>query len=99
MNNDGTATRRRPYKMYFDTLPSVVGGTTAANALFYNSRSLTEVYFNSLSAITNTYLFSGCAELTAIHFSADNETTIKATSGYSTLWGRGAGAATVYFDL
>lgn len=28
-----------------------------------------------------------------------NQATIEATSGYPTLWGIGAGKATVYFDL
>jgi len=57
------------------------------------------MYFNSLSSITNNYMFTNNPELTALHFGAANETAIKATTGYATLWGRGAGAATVYFDL
>lgn len=60
---------------------------------------MTEIYFNSLSSITNNYMFYNTPELTAIHFGSANEAAIKATTGWSTLWGRGAGAATVYFDL
>lgn len=74
-------------------------GTTAANAMFYNSRGLTDVYLHSISAITGTAMFNGCSELTAIHFAAEHEDSIKASNGYATLWGRGAGAATVYFSL
>ena len=45
------------------------------------------------------YIFADCSALTEIHFGAKNKEAIEATTGYSTLWGRGAGNATVYFDL
>lgn len=94
-----TVSRRRKYKMYFDAVTNITAGTTANYATFGNGYGLTEMYFNSLSSITNNYMFTNNPELTALHFGAANETAIKATTGYATLWGRGAGAATVYFDL
>lgn len=102
MNNQATAANRRTYAIHIgenadDITPNV--GTTAANALFYNSRGLTDVYLHNFASITGTAMFNGCSELTAIHFAADHEDAIKASNGYATLWGRGAGAATVYFDL
>jgi hypothetical protein len=51
-----------------------------------------------VTTITTSYLFNTCNELTGIHFGVANEAAIKATTGYSTLWGRGAGAATVFFE-
>lgn len=79
---------------------SMTGATTVANALFggYNF-GLTDVYFKNLSSITNRLLFDACPQLTALHFGQENEDAIKATAGYSTLWGRGAGNANVFFDL
>jgi len=102
MNVQGTASYRRKYTLHIGAeapARSVSVGTTAANAMFYNSRGLTDVYLHSISAITGTAMFNNCYELTAIHFAADYEDSIKASNGWSTLWGRGAGAATVYFDL
>lgn len=102
MNNQGTAAYRRKYALHIGAeapARSVSVGTTAANAMFYNSRGMTEVYLHSISAITGTAMFNGCSELTAIHFAADYENDLTASSGYATLWGRGVGAATVYFDL
>lgn len=49
------------------------------------------------SAVRN--MFSGCAKLTEIHFGAANKEAVEAMPGYNTLWGLGAGKATVYFDL
>lgn len=102
MNNQGTASYRRKYAVHIGAeapAKSVNVGTTAANAMFYNSRGLTNVYLHSISAITGTAMFNNCYELTGIHFKGDYEADIKASNGWSTLWGRGAGAATVYFDL
>ena len=102
MNNQATAANRRTYAIHIGAEAddiSVNVGTTAANALFYNSRGLTDVYLHNFASITGTTMLNGCSELTAIHFASDHETAIKASNGYATLWGRGAGAATVYFDL
>lgn len=102
MSNQSNAALRRTYAIHIgaeaDDISANVG-TTAANALFYNSRGLTDVYLHNFASITGTTMFNGCSELTAIHFASDHETAIKASNGYATLWGRGAGAATVYFDL
>lgn len=102
MNSQGTAAYRRKYAVHIGAeapARSVNVGTTAANAMFYNSRGLTDVYLHSISAITGTAMFNNCYELTAIHFAAAYEADIKASNGYATLWGRGAGAARVFWDL
>lgn len=102
MNDQTNAIYIRRYAVHIgaeaeDISPNV--GTTAANAMFYNSRGLTDVYLHNFASITGTAMFNNCNELTAIHFAAAHEDEIKATTGFATLWGRGAGAATVYFSL
>lgn len=56
-------------------------------------------YTGTVSVVAHKNIFAGCSALTEIHFGAANQAAIEATEGYSTLWGRGAGNATVYFDL
>ena len=56
-------------------------------------------YTGTVSVIAHKNIFSGCSKLTELHFGAANQAAIEATEGYPTLWGRGAGNATVYFDL
>lgn len=85
--------------MHFDKLSSLTGGTTAARSTFNGCAGLAKIYFNSLQSITNDYLFNGCTSLTEIHFASAYQSNIESSTGYATLWGRGAGAATVYFDL
>lgn len=75
------------------------GTSNNTNTGFSGNRGMTDIYLSSVYGITNNYGFVGCNELTGIHFAAANETAIKASTGYSTLWGRGAGAATVTFEL
>lgn len=77
---------------------------------FANNKTIRKIYFPKLTVIDKSptypsglnahkYIFSGCNSLTEIHFGAANQAAIEATEGYPTLWGRGAGNATVYFDL
>lgn len=90
------------------------GGNVGNNGTFSNNGTIQKMYFPKLykidysPAYTGTsssiisarkWIFYNCSALTEIHFAAANETAIKATAGWSTLWGRGAGNATVYFDL
>lgn len=87
------------------------GGTTASYGTFYGNNTIQKMYFPKLATITygsgasstnrKAYLniFNGCSSLTELHFGAANQSAIEANPGYSTLWGRGAGNATVYFDL
>ena len=87
------------------------GGTTASYGTFASNTTIQKFYFPKLNTITYgtgasttnqnacKNIFNGCTALTEIHFGAANQTAIEATAGYSTLWGRGAGNATVYFDL
>lgn len=56
-------------------------------------------YFPKLETIGESRLFSVPSVPVELHFGAANEEAIKATEGYPTLWGMGAGKATVYFDL
>lgn len=86
-------------------------GFSPSCGTFYGNDRIQKMYFPKLSVIdkspafsssTSTaqnYIFDGCSSLTEIHFGAANQAAIEATSGYPTLWGRGAGNATVYFDL
>ena len=86
---------------------SIVGAGT-----FYGNDRIQKMYFPKLSVIDKSpahssvatsdaqnNIFDSCDSLTEIHFGAANQAAIEATSGYPTLWGRGAGNATVYFDL
>lgn len=86
-------------------------GNTTAYGTFANNDGIQKLYFPKLDTITYgegasstdqvacKYVFYGCSALTEIHFGAANQAAIQASPGYSTLWGRGAGRATVYFDL
>lgn len=88
------------------------GSSYASYGTFYNNRFIEKLYFPKLTIIdknpnftgsgemkAHTYIFSNCSKLIEIHFGAANQAAIEATEGYATLWGRGAGNATVYFDL
>lgn len=59
---------------------------------------MTDIYLDSVSVITNNYGFVTCPQLSAIHFGAANETAIRATTGFATAWGRGAGNVQILFD-
>lgn len=85
-------------------------GTATSYGTFYSNSSIQKMYFPKLTIIdkspvytgnstSQNYIFSNCTSLTEIHFGAANQAAIEATEGYSTLWGIGAGKATVYFDL
>ena len=86
-------------------------GSSYFYGTFYNCTSIKKFYFPKLTQITYgssassssqsacNYIFSNCSALTEIHFGSANQAAIEATTGYSTIWGRGAGNATIYFDL
>lgn len=86
--------------------------SSSGNGTFAYNNSLQRIDFPKLSVIDKSpaytgttsvnahkNIFYGCSSLTEIHFGAANQAAIEATEGYATLWGRGAGNATVYFDL
>ena len=84
--------------------------TSSSYGTFRGNVTIQKLYFPKLTVIDKSpaytgnstaqnYIFSGCTRLTEIHFGAANQAAIEASSGYATLWGRGAGKATVYFDL
>lgn len=99
MCSQANATRRHTFKLYFDSMVSFKGGSSASYATFYKNRGLIDIYLPSLTGFTTSYVFNSCSELTGIHFGAANQAAIESSAGYATLWGRGAGAATVYYDL
>lgn len=85
-------------------------GTASSWGTFYGNSTIQKMYFPKLTVIdkspaytgnstSQNYIFSRCDSLTEIHFGAANQAAIEALPGYATLWGRGAGNATVYFDL
>ena len=91
----------------FPKLVKIYNGTTSTSNVdvFLNCAGIKKLYFKSLSSITGynntaaSRMFTGCNNLTEIHFGLVNQAAIEASAGYTTLWGRGAGNATVYFDL
>lgn len=90
-----------------------ITSSSTSNGTFSSNSTLTKIYLPKLTTITynpnytgdtsklvgHKNIFYNCSKLTEIHFGAANQAAIEATEGYSTLWGRGAGKATVYFDL
>lgn len=90
-----------------------VTDTDSANGTFAYNGTLTSMSFPKLKVITyspaytgtvsnlqaHKSIFYGCSKLKELHFGAANQAAIEATDGYPTLWGLGAGNATVYFDL
>lgn len=60
---------------------------------------LTEITSQNAFKISSSYPSYATNTITELHFGAANQAAIEATAGYPTLWGIGAGKATVYFDL
>lgn len=61
-----------------------------------------KIYFYKLRDINSTNLFTpgnNYQFVTQIHFPSDAEASIKASPGWETLWGLGAGSCEVIFDL
>ena len=98
--------------VYFPELEEIYCyGTSSQNGALWDNRGTKKFYFPKLhiisapAGVTGSYgnaarnIFYNCNYLTEIHFGAAYQSEIEATSGFSTLWGRGAGKATVYFDL
>ena len=97
-------------ELSFPSLEKIYCTGTASDGTFYNNNTIQKMYFPKLNTITYSpaspsytsackNIFTNCTALIEIHFGAENKEAIEATTGYSTLWGRGAGNATVYFDL
>ena len=95
----------------FPELTAIYCTSTSKSGTFHGNDKIQKMYFPKLSVIDKSpastvttsnaqnNIFLSCSSLTEIHFGAANQAAIEATSGYPTLWGRGAGNATVYFDL
>ena len=60
---------------------------------------LTKITSQNAFKISSSYPSYATNTITELHFGAANQAAIEATEGYPTLWGIGAGKATVYFDL
>ena len=61
-----------------------------------------KIYFYKLRDINTTNMFTSGTSyqfVTEIHFPSDAEDSIKASPGWATLWGLGAGSCEVIFDL
>ena len=92
----------------FPSLEAIYCNGTAINqGTFAYNNKVKKLYFPKLTYIGKTSgysnvtagnnIFYNCSALTEIHFGAENQASIKASTGYSTKWGRSA--ATIYFDL
>ena len=78
--------------------------TTIGSRAFKDCTALTFASFKSVSVLpapnASNVQFIGCEALAAIHFAAENEEAIKATTGWARSEGTlGAANATIYFDL
>ena len=78
--------------------------TTISSRAFKGATALTFASFKSVSGLpapnASNVQFVGCEALAAIHFAAENEAAIKATTGWARSEGTlGAANATIYFDL
>lgn len=94
--------------MTFPSLEAIYCNGTANNqGTFAYNNKITKIYFPKLTYIGKTSgysnstgannIFYSCSALTEIHFGAENQSAIEASTGYSTKWGRSS--ATIYFDL
>lgn len=82
----------------FPSLTTV--GSSSFQYCFSGCTGLTTISFPSLTTVKSnsfTNCFNNCTALTEIHFPAAIQSTIEATTGYSSKWG--ATNATIYFDL
>lgn len=76
----------------------------ACQSMFKNCTGLTRVDFPALTSVVangfgsgSNCIFSGCTNITELHFRADAQSVISSLAGYSTNFG--ATNATIYFDL
>ena len=94
--------------MEFPSLEAIYcNGTASAQGTFAYNDKVKKLYFPKLTYIGKTSgysnatagnnIFYSCSALTEIHFGAENQSAIEASTGYSKKWGRSS--ATIYFDL
>lgn len=99
-------------ELRFPILWRIRANGPATSAPFGSLSSLVRIYLPELRILSTNYtgsgsvsdeairnMFRNCPKLTEIHFGAANQAAVEAMPGYDTLWGLGAGNATVYFDL
>lgn len=84
----------------YDSLTTITG-QYSFSSVFSGCVSLARASFPSLVNVSadswSATTFQNCSALTEIHFRADVQAAIEATTGYSSKWG--ATNATIYFDL
>ena len=83
-------------------------GTSNNMGTFTYNAKVTKFYFPKLHTISKTArygntigannIFYNCTALSEIHFGAENQASIEATTGYATKWGAPS-SCTIYFDL
>lgn len=83
-------------------------GSAANTGTFSYNNKVTKFYFPKLHTISKTAkysntagannIFYSCTALTEIHFGAENQAAIEATTGYATKWGAPSGCS-ILFDL
>ena len=97
-------------ELHFQELTSInITSSSSYNAMFTMQSKLNptfragcKIYFYKLRDINSTNLFTSGSFyqfVTEIHFPSDAEDSIKASPGWATLWGLGAGSCEVIFDL
>lgn len=87
-------------ELYFPELFWIRTGSAGLYSTLGYNNYLQSVKFPKLIAGNCPGIFwSDNPALTELHFGKKNQSYVESLSGYSTLFGRGAGAATVYFDL
>lgn len=97
-------------ELHFQELTSInITSSSSYQAMFAvqsklnpTNRAGCKIYFYKLRDINSTNLFTPGAYyqfVTEIHFPSDAEDSIKASPGWATLWGLGAGSCEVIFDL
>lgn len=82
----------------FSSLESI--GDSTMKYFFNGCTALTTISFPALTTVKSnsfTDCFKNCTALTEIHFPSAMQSTIEASTGYSSKWG--ASNATIYFDL
>ena len=97
-------------QLHFQELTSInITSSSSYQAMFAMQSKLNptyragcKIYFYKLRDINTTNMFTTGPSyqfVTEIHFPSDAEDSIKASPGWATLWGLGAGSCEVIFDL
>lgn len=90
-------------EIYFPELTSIVAYTSPTFQQWDASSYKTKVYFPKLQHIERqsgaAQIFRSCSQINEVHFGAEHEAYITSHPDWPSLFGLGAGTATVYFDV